>query len=99
MNPNDRLAMRETVNRWGLQVFCLLCDWRGRHRPEKDGRLAGRACPSCFTRTLRSSAWAKRYPERKEAALRELIEQRDFTLSQEAESVVRKLGSSLRLVR
>ncbi len=72
---NDAL-MRRAVARWGLHVVCLVCVWRGRHRPERDGRLRFRTCPKCHKpRSLRMSDWAKLHKERANEQRRELMAQ------------------------
>lgn len=59
--PNDQ-RMREMVQRFGLKVRCALCGWQGRHRPETQGRLRLRACPSCGAvgYALRSERWMQK---------------------------------------
>jgi len=66
--------LRKAVNRWGLHVVCLLCRWRGRHRPEQDGRLRFRSCPRCnVERSLRLLHWAKTHEVRANEQRRELL--------------------------
>lgn len=60
----SRGAARKAIARFGLEVRCVLCHWAGRHRPETEGRLRARACPTCRFESLRSVAWMKHHPER-----------------------------------
>jgi len=86
--------MREVVNRWGLHAVCLLCGWKGRHRPEKMGRLHLRRCDTCGERSLASEAWVKRYPERAAERTAGLIEaSRQGTLALEVEEILPDLRS------
>lgn len=89
---NDPRA-RAKVARWGLKVECLICDWRGRHRPEKQGRLALRRCAICENRSLRMSRWVKRNPGEVEKARRWLIQQGELARQL---PLVENLGESLR---
>lgn len=93
VDPSDRAAMRERVNRWGIRVECLLCDWTGRHRPESDGRLRERFCEPCGVRSLRSTAWVKTHAERVFYVRSELVERsRQGSLDLSVESLLPALG-------
>jgi len=78
--------MRREVNRWGLHVVCLVCVWRGRHRPERDGRLRWRRCPGCERReSLRSAHWARSHQLEANRQKRALLGQLSLSLAKPQE--------------
>lgn len=77
MRDTARAYFRRQVELYGLNVECLVqgvegpddpasCGWRGKHRPEREGRLRFKRCPRCGLRSVRASAWVGRYPSRAE---------------------------------
>ncbi len=66
MDHVQREYFRRQVDQYGLNVHCIAprCSWRGKHRAEDEGRLAYRRCPACGLRSVHSSSWAARFPER-----------------------------------
>ena len=73
-----RISARTGVQRWGLRAVCLLCQLEGRHRPERDGRLRGRACPKCGVCSLRSRHWVRGHQAEANALRRAHLEGVDW---------------------
>lgn len=53
--------IRQNLERFGLKVICMVCDYTGRHWPKRHGRLRDRDCPRCRrSSTMVSIAWAEK---------------------------------------